>query len=435
MRPGRPLLWGALGALIALAAVVAIVGAGHGGGSDRPAVRAPRERPSDGDLITALLSRRAAAWERHDARALAATTASGRLRRADRRALRNLGAVRLRDMRYETGSLTLSGPRARIETVEAYRLEGVPTSRFGVPRVYRAERRSGVWRLTSERRGRERQPWDLGPVREVLREHVLLIAPRGLGVGGVSRIFARAYRTVARRLPVPPGPRYVVVVARDLNAARRMTPRISGLESLVAIADADVRQAPGSERPLAVVSQRLVLIWPGYEAQAPAGRLRVLEHELTHLVTARVTSGLTPSWLVEGLALYVSGDRRVAEAARLLDLTVADGAGGAAADAAHRVLALTVLSAPDALARLAGPAQTAAYAYASSAAFYIAARYGRTRLLRLYRIFGADDLPGAAGPEITDAAVSRVLGLRLVDLERNLRRWILTRAALFPQNP
>jgi hypothetical protein len=424
-----------LGALIALAAVVAIVAAGHGGDSDRAAVRAPHQPPSDADLITALLHRRAAAWERHDGRALAATTASGRLRRADRRTLHNLGGVRLRDVRYLTGSLTLSGRRARIETVEGYRLEGVPTSLFGVRRIYRAERRSGAWRLTSERRGRERQPWELEPVRAVLREHLLLLVPRRLHVGGVSRVFARAYRTVARRLPVRPGPRYVVVVARDRHAARRVTPRISGLESLVAIADADVRQAPGSQRPLAVISQRLVLIWPGYEAEAPAGRLRVLEHELTHLVTARVTSGLTPSWLVEGLALYVSGDRRVAEAARLLDLTVADGAGGPAADAAHRALALTALSAPDALARLAGPAQTAAYAYASSAAFYIAARYGRARLLRLYRVFDADDLPGGAGPEITDAAVSRVLRLRLVDLERNLRRWILTRAALFPQNP
>lgn len=435
MRPGRPLLWGALGALIALAAVAAIVAADHGGGSDRAAVRAPRQPASDGDLITALLQRRAAAWERHDARALAATTVSGRLRRADRRALRNLGDVRLRDVRYLTGSLTLSDRRARIETVEAYRLEGVPTSLFGVRRVYRAERGAGGWRLTAERQGRERQPWELEPVREVLREHLLLLAPRRLAVGGVARVFARAYRTVARRLPVRAGPRYVVVVARDRRAARRVTPRISGLESLVAIADADVRQAPGSERPLAVISQRLVLIWPGYQAQTPAGRRRVLEHELTHLVSARITSGLTPSWLAEGLALYVSGDRRVAEAARLLDATVAAGAGGPAADAAHRVLALTALSAPDALARLAGPAQTAAYAYASSAAFYIAARYGRTRLLRLYRAFGADDLPGAAGPEITDAAVSRVLGLRLVDLERNLRRWILTRAALFPQNP
>ena len=435
MRPGRPLLWGALGAALALAAVVVVAALSGGGPSDKPAARAKHAPPSDADLISALLRRRASAWERHDARGLAATTEPGRLRRTDRRALRNMSEVRLAGVRYLTGSLTLSGRRAAIETVESYRLAGVPGSLFGVRRVYRARRGRDGWRLAAERRGRERQPWELAPVREVSTEHVLLLTPRALGADGIPAVFERAYRTVAGRLPVRPGPRYVVVVARDRRAARRLTPRISGLDSLVAIADADVRQAPGSERPLAVISQRLVLIWPGYRAQNAAGRERVLEHELTHLVTARITSGLTPSWLAEGLALYVSGDRRVAQAARLLDITVAGGAYGPAADAAHRVLSLTALSAPDALARLAGPAQGAAYAYASSAAFYIAARYGRARLLRLYRVFDADDLPGAAGPEITDSAVQRVLGLTLVDLERNLRRWILTRAALFPANP
>jgi hypothetical protein len=152
-------------------------------------------------------------------------------------------------------------------------------------------------------------------------------------------------------------------------------------------------------------------------------------------VTAPSTSGLTPSWLVEGLALYVSHDRRVGEAARLLQATVLGSSAAPAARAAHRALALTALSTPDAIGRLAGPAQGAAYAYASSAAFYIAARYGRARLLRLYRAFAADDLPGAAGPAITDAAVRRVLGIRLANLERNLRRWIVTRALLFPGNP
>jgi hypothetical protein len=314
---------------------------------------------------------------------------------------------------------------------------GIP-GRFNVRRHFRALRGGGDrWRLTATRRGGERQPWDLAALRETHAPHAMVLAPRSADVAGegLPAAFDDTYRAVERALPDRPRRRYLVVVAADRRAAQRLTPRISGLESLIAVADADVREAPGSGRPLSVVSERLVLIWPAYTAQGPEGRRRILEHELTHLVTAPTTSGLTPSWLVEGLALYVSGDRRVSEAARLLEATVVGPSAAPAARAAHRALALTALSTPDAIGRLAGPAQGAAYSYASSAAFYIAARYGRARLLRLYRAFAADDLPGTPGPVIADAAVRRVLGIRLADLERNLRRWIVTRALLFPGNP
>ena len=235
----------------------------------------------------------------------------------------------------------------------------------------------GGWRLAAERRGRERQPWELSPVREVSTEHVLLLTPRAVGVDGIPAVFERAYRTV------PGGCRCGRARATSWwwpATPRRPapTPRISGLESLVAIADADVRQAPGSERPLAVISQRLVLIWPGYRAQDAAGRERVLEHELTHLVTPASPPGSRPAgWrrASRSTSRATGGWPGGAAAGH----HVAGGAYGPAADAAHRVLSLTALSAPDALARLAGPAQGAAYAYASSAAFYIAARYGRTR--------------------------------------------------------
>ena len=97
-----------------------------------------------------------------------------------------------------------------------------------------------------------------------------------------------------------------------------------------------------------------------------------------------------------------------------------------------RTLTLTGLSAPGAIARLDGDGQSAAYAYSSAAAFYIAERFGRKRFLRLYDAFNDPKLTEPEGAELTAAAVRSTLGISLLELERDLRRWIVTRAVVDP---
>ena len=133
-----------------------------------------------------------------------------------------------------------------------------------------------------------------------------------------------------------------------------------------------------------VASQRLLVVWPAFAPLDAEGRARVVAHELTHAALASRTSGRTPGWLVEGIALYVSGDRRVGAAARYV--------AGDAGRVSRRALTLTGLSAPGAIGRLGGDGQSAAYAYSSAAAFYVAERYGRKRFLRLYAAFNDPDL-------------------------------------------
>jgi hypothetical protein len=169
-----------------------------------------------------------------------------------------------------------------------------------------------------------------------------------------------------------------------------------------------------------VPSQRLVVVWPPFSTLDAEGRMRVVTHELTHAGLAGVTSGRTPAWLLEGMALYVSEDRRVGEAAEL----IAD----ATSPAARRALTLIGLSKPDAIARLHGDAQEAAYAYASAAAFYVVGRFGRKRYLELYDDFNHETLTGRPGAEVTRRAVRRTLGLSLTQLERDLRGWIRTQS-------
>ena len=114
---------------------------------------------------------------------------------------------------------------------------------------------------------------------------------------------------------------------------------------------------------------------------------------------------------MEGIALYTSGDRRVAEAARALR-------------SAKRP-SLSGLSSPDRIARLSGDGQRDGYAYASASAYYVAERFGERAYLRLFEIFNRTSVRGRAGdPETVDAAVRAALGISLRRLDRDLRAWI-----------
>ena len=96
------------------------------------------------------------------------------------------------------------------------------------------------------------------------------------------------------------------------------------------------------------------------------------------------------------------------------------GASAAQTAAARRVLNLRGLARPDAIGRLSGLRQAAAYAYASAAAFHVAGRYGRRRLLALYDAFNDERLTGRPGPALDDRAVRRTLHLSLARLDRDL---------------
>ena len=119
-------------------------------------------------------------------------------------------------------------------------------------------------------------------------------------------------------------------------------------------------------------------MWQAFGGLGPEERAKVVTHELTHAALAGSTSGRTPAWLGEGVALYVV--RRPARPRR-------------------RARTSRALSRPDAIARLAGTAQGDAYATSSAAAFAIADRFGRRALLRLYDAFNDPSLRGRARPE------------------------------------
>ena len=420
----------AIAAPLATALLAATLLAGCGGSSQpdpaptaSPAAKeaGTPARQGDATAIEALLRRRSQALERGNAKAYAAT-ATGPQRLRDGEAARNAAPLRLREVELAVESADVSGRRAKLKVRSIYRVAGIRGS-FGSARRLTAVRTAQGWRIRSESSRRERHPWEVGPVAEHRSRHFVVIAPRGLDIAGAGLLDAleTGYARMGDVLKRPRlRRRYLVVVAGEARAARALTERISGVAGLAAISDSEVREDGLAQRVTEVPSQRLIVVWPPFSTLDLDGRLRVVTHELTHAGLAGVTSGRTPAWLLEGMALYVSEDRRAGEAAEL----IAD----ATSAAARRALTLTGLSRPDAMARLQGAGQEAAYAYASASAFYIVGRFGRKRYLELYDVFNHEDLPGKRGVDVTSRAVQRSLGVSLVRLQRDLRDWIRTQS-------
>ena len=403
-------------ATAALAALLCAALAGCGGGAKTGnATPTPSPRagtpPKDGDVtqLERLMDQRAAALAAGRARAYAAT-ATGPQRDRDREAARNARGIGLRDVELAVDSSDVSGRRATLRVRTVYGVRGVRGS-FATERRIRARRTGGGWRVVSESSPRERHPWELGLVETRRSRHFVVLAPQALELGTLVDALEVGYDRMGEVLKRPRlRERYLVVVAGGPQAARSLTEEIRGVESLAAISDAEVQETGPAQRVTAVVSQRLVVVWPPFSTLDAEGQQRVVTHELTHATLAGVTSGRTPAWLTEGIALYVSDDRRIDQAAQL---RVQGG-----------LPSLRGLARPDAIARLSGDRQSAAYAYASAAAFYVAERFGRQRLLRLFGVFNHEDLAGRAGPEVADRAVRRVLGVSTPRLERDLRDWI-----------
>ena len=416
--------WTEAGTGLALALALTSCG---GGGKDaahtpspQPTARAaPAPRPpSDVEQLDRLLHARAAALQRGDARAYAATAAATRpaQRARDRAAARHARGLGLSDVAYSVTGIDQRPGRATMDVRAMYAVRGVP-GRFTSERGLTAVRTPAGWRIARETVRRERHPWELGAVARRRSAHFLIFGPPALAgdpalTGALEQgRFALRAALPGRRLPR----RLLVLVAPTARDAGRLTRGIRGVARLAAITDSRVREAGAERRAAEVVSQRLLVVWPVFGALDAQERDRIVTHELTHAALAGTTSGRTPAWLIEGFALYTSGDRRVEQAAE--ELREPDPP------------TLRALARPDGIARTSATRQTGSYAYASAAAFYLAERFGPRAALRLYAAFNDPAIRGGAGARTTDRAMRAALGISLARFERGLRRWIADRAA------
>jgi hypothetical protein len=384
-----------------LVAVALVAGCGGGGESrpqpsQTPGSPAARPEPSDEAQIADLVLDRAAALEGGDARAYAAT-ATGAQRRRDRAAARRAARLPLTEVTLEARRVGVSGDHATASVSTAYGIEGIRGMFAGGRRVDAIRTRDG-WRISGVHGRRGLPPWEVAAFSARRSSHFVVLAPPAVPVDELLPSLETGYRTMRELLSRDLRRRYLVVVAGDAAQARALTAGIRGVGALAALSDASVIQEGPAQETARVVSLRLLVVWPAFAGLDPAGRTRVVTHELTHAALTGSTSGRTPAWLSEGVALYVSGDRRLAPPG---------------AD-------LASLSQPDAIARLSGQAQSDAYDLSSAAAFAIAERFGHRRLLALYDAFNDRRLRGRPSARLVNRALRRTLGITLAELDDSL---------------
>jgi len=384
-------------AAAAVAAVAVLTGCGNGGGqAPTPDASAPpaRRAQSDEQLVEDVLRDRADALEDGDRRAFLATATRAR-RRADRAAIAAAAALPLRDVDLDAGSIDVSGPRARAKVMVSYGIDGVRGTFQSTRRVSFAKA-GGRWRVATVGGVRGRPPWEVGRFAVRRAPHFVVLAPTGAAAGDLVAVLESGYQAMRSRLQLGRlRRRYLVIAAADPGQARALTSQIRGLESLAAISDATINEHGPARAVSSVVSLRLLVVYSAFAGLGAEGQRRTIAHELTHAALAGSTSGRTPAWLVEGVAMYVSGDRRVAPPGEDLG----------------------PLSRPAAIAKLTGQAQARAYAASSAAAFTIVDRFGAKKLLDLYDAFNDPDLRGPEGPRLVDRALKRELGIGLADLK------------------
>lgn len=379
------------------AALAALALAGCGGGG-HPAAPTPTPRPPQGRAPAQTAEQQIESLLRDRASALQAGQrppgGTGGQRARDRLAAERIRPLHVRGLQVEAGRIAVHGARAHTRLTERYRIGGVGGTFQSTRRVELARRR-GTWRVASVVGRRGLPPWEAGAYDEHRTPHFVVLAPPGAPVSELTTALEDGYAAMRARLTSGRlRRRYLAIDAADAAQARALTTQIRGVETLAAVSDAAIEERGPTEAVARVVSLRLLVVAPAFATLGAEGRRRTITHELTHAALAASTSGRTPSWLVEGVAMYVSGDRRPPPANS----------------------DLAALSEPAAIGRLSGAAQADAYAAASAAAFAIVDRFGAAKLLDLYDSFNDASLRGRPGPRLADRALRRVLGIGLSQL-------------------
>jgi hypothetical protein len=394
------------------------------GGHSRPAAAktaAPKAKPSsrplsDAEQLRALLEQRAAATRDGDFNMLELTS-TGRERRRDRRIAAAAGLLPIGQLTMTPQTTKVDGSRAVLRVQTVYSFSGVRSLFVKYSRLT-ARRTSHGWRFTGDRALGVRAPWELGRYMVRRSPHFLALAPHGLHVPHLMSDLEHGRSEQRRGLPsAKPPARMLVLVTRGTSDARALTRDVRALGSLTAMAEAEVTFHGPARRVSLLSGQRIVVFWRSYGARPTQERRMVIAHELTHAALARRTTGRTPAWLVEGIAMYASGDERAGNAGALLS-------GARLRDASqqtavHRVLSLAHLAQPGAMNRLSTIPLAVAYSFSSAAAYAIAARHGRAGLLRLYKAFNDQSIHGRASARLDDRVLRHALheSLRSVQAE------------------
>lgn len=330
---------------------------------------------------------------------------------------RGAASVPLTDIDLVLADAVADEDRARLEDVHVdllYRYEGLPDDNlFRLRMEYDLERRDGTWVVTASRPTLEDLPvWATGPVEVARAAHTLALFRPGLA--NVDEMLALAEQARAQLLPkltLEADPVHLVVLARDSEEYEEIVGEAIAVDS-VAVAQILYRGTAG--HPLRPESRQMIVdLGPlfdrpsqpvPYEGQADVLPVEVFQHELGHLALSRFTRPGTPLWLVEGAAMFLSGERRV-DAWRI----ISEG------DLFEELEAVK-------LGQPGGSDRALQYAHANASALYLVETFGPEKFWELYRSAG-DVSTGSPEPSVSGGLL-RIYDLDEAELDRRVRAWI-----------
>lgn len=309
--------------------------------------------------------------------------------------------------------------RPRLDDVQVdllYRYEGLAEDNlFRLSMEYDLERRNGSWEVLASRPIPEDLPvWATGPVEAARAPHTLALFRPGLA--NVSELLNLAEQARAQLLPsltLEADPANLVVLARDEAEYQEMS-GLAAPESSLAVAQIRYRGTAG--RPVRPEGRQMVVnLAPiferpaegvPFEGQAEVLPVEVFQHELGHLALGPFTRAQTPSWLVEGAAMFLSGERRV--------------------DAWRTISQEDLFEELEAakLGRPGGLDVGLQYAHANATALYLVEAFGPEKFWELYRSFAEGG--GSAEGDSTDPspALRRIYQFDEQELDRRVGEWI-----------
>jgi hypothetical protein len=416
-----------------LAAALLITACGGGSGGDpKPAskktasTRAPaakkKEPPSDTDQLNDLLENRANALEVGDIRGFVATATGAQVAR-DRRAAANAKVLPLTSVDLTAGGTEVDGDRATMRVDMIYRFDGVDAEYLKTSRMTAKKTESG-WRISNDRPSAGMlAPWEYTRYKARTSKHFLALAPQSLKVGSLMKDLEKGRERMKRGLPGVKAPDHtLVIVARNGTDTKALTKNYHTLSAIVAVAEYNVKLDGPARKVTGVAGQRVFVLWRSYGNRGSDDRRMVIAHELTHASMVRNTGGRVPAWLVEGLAMYVSGDKRAGDAGALLSGARLRDA--SKQPAAERALSLTRLAKPTSLDRMSAIPLAFAYSYASAAAYTVATKHGGVKaLLRLYKAFNSAKFHGAPGRALSDRVLRKTLHVSLKKFESEVQAY------------
>lgn len=285
-----------------------------------------------------------------------------------------------------------------------YRVEGVDDKPVAVPWVPILAQVSGQWRLVGEATGKELpsgvggQPWDAGEI--VVERGSRVVAVFSASYRDRAKVMRLADQALDRVAKVRPGGwvgKVFVVAVKDravFDAYFGETPE--RVDQVAAIAVPHYTEV--HEWTSAADYSATRIIFNPDELDEDSQQLGDdLTHEFTHAAMAPVTTGWTPTWLVEGFAEYVSY-----KGAEIVQSRLRQALRGVATDDLH-----------------AGDKfydEPMNYITAWLACRMISETYGEAKLLALYEKFQSTS--------VEDNVVREVLGVGRADLVKSWQDYI-----------